>query len=67
MHLDTVFTLLDRGQGDRVPEGRRRHPGDQPAPGGTPGDFHVTVENDFLGAVADALGVPEAPRRRDRR
>ena len=44
-------------QGDRLPQGRGQHPGDQPAPGKRDGDFHVTVEDDFVGAVADALGV----------
>ena len=31
MHLDTVFTLLDRDKATAFPEGRRGHPGDQPA------------------------------------
>ena len=30
MHLDTVFTLLDRDKATAYPEGRRGHPGDQP-------------------------------------
>ena len=58
MHLDTVFTLLDRDKATAFPKvvGNIRaislRPGD--------GDgFHVTVEDDFIGAVADALGVPK--------
>ena len=31
MHLDTVFTLLDRDKATAYPQGRRGHPGDQPA------------------------------------
>ena len=30
MHLDTVFTMLDRDKATAYPEGRRGHPGDQP-------------------------------------
>ena len=45
------------GQGDRLPECRPQHPRGQPATRHSPGDFHVTVEDDFIGAVADALGV----------
>ena len=58
MHLDTVFTLLDRDKATAFPKvvGNIRaislRPGD--------GDgFHVTVEDDFIGAVANALGVPK--------
>ena len=57
MHLDTVFTLLDRDKVTAFPKvvnSIRRH---QPAPGKKAGDFHVTVEKDFLSAVADALKV----------
>ncbi len=45
-------------QGDCLPEGRRRTSG-RSACGRArrEGDFHVTVEPDFIGAVADALGV----------
>ena len=31
MHLDTVFTMLDRDKATAYPVGRRRDPGDQPA------------------------------------
>ena len=67
MHLDTVFTLLDRDKATAYP----KVVGDIRAislrPGTSDGDFHVTVEDDFIGAVADALGVDEAARRRDGR
>jgi arginine deiminase len=57
MHLDTVFTLLDRDKATAYP----KVVGDIRAislrPGRREGDFHVTVEPDFVGAVADALGV----------
>ena len=59
MHLDTVFTLLDRDKATAFPKvvGNIRAISLRPGTGG--GDFHVTVEDDFLGAVADALGVPQ--------
>ena len=45
-------------QGHRLPAGGRRTSGRSACgPARRTGDFHVTVENDFLGAVADALGV----------
>ena len=57
MHLDTVFTLLDRDKATAYPKVVNEHPRHQPAARARPGDFHVTVEDDFLAAVADALGV----------
>ena len=60
MHLDTVFTLLDRDKATAYPQVVEQHPGDQPAARQrADGEFHVTEEDDFLGAVADALGVPK--------
>ena len=59
MHLDTVFTLLDRDKATaytRVVDNIRAV---SLRPGGAPGDFHITVEDDFISAVADALGVDE--------
>lgn len=59
MHLDTVFTLLDRDKATAYPKviGDIRAISLRP---GTKGDrFHITVEPDFIGAVADALGVPK--------
>jgi arginine deiminase len=59
MHLDTVFTLLDRDKATAYPKviGEIRAIGLRP--GSTSGDFHVTEEPDFVGAVADALGIPK--------
>ena len=67
MHLDTVFTLLDRDKATAYPQVVPNIRAVSLRPGTSPGDFHVTVEDDFIGAVADALGVKQAPRRRDRR
>ena len=57
MHLDTVFTMLDRDTVTvfpRVAEGIRPY---SLRPGDRAGTLEVTEERDFLGAVADALGV----------
>jgi arginine deiminase len=57
MHLDTVFTMLDRDKATaypRVTEGIRAislRPGDRP------GTLDVRPERDLLSAVADALGT----------
>ena len=59
MHLDTVFTLLDRDVATAYPRvmNNVRAISLRPGSGGAP--FHVTEEKGFLPAVADALGVPE--------
>ena len=57
MHLDTVFTLLDRDKATAYPKVVPNIRAVSLRPGSSPGDFHVTVEDDFIGAVADALGV----------
>ena len=57
MHLDTVFTLLDRDKATAYPKVIGEIRAISLRPGSNPGDFHVTVEDSFLGAVADALGV----------
>lgn len=57
MHLDTVFTLLDRDTATAFPsvvEGMRAI---SLRPRDTNGGFDVTTEKDFLSAVADALGL----------
>ena len=59
MHLDTVFTLLDRDKATAYPRVVHGIRAISLRPGASDGDFHVTVEDDFLGAVADALGVPK--------
>ena len=57
MHLDTVFTMLDRDKVTLYPKvmGAVRAISLRPGTGGK--TFHVTEEESFLGAVADALGV----------
>jgi arginine deiminase len=57
MHLDTVFTLLDRDKATAYPKVVGGIRAISLRPGSSPGDFHVTVEDDFLATVADALGV----------
>jgi arginine deiminase len=59
MHLDTVFTLLDRDKATAYPKVIDGVRAISLRPGPTEGTFHVTEEKDFLGAVADALGVPQ--------
>jgi arginine deiminase len=57
MHLDTVFTFLDRDKVTAYPRVLEQIRAISLRPGARPGDFHVTREHDFLGAVADAMGV----------
>jgi arginine deiminase len=57
MHLDTVFTLLDRDKATAYPQVVDRIRAVSLRPGTSEGDFHVTVEDDFASAVANALGV----------
>src|SRR6516162_7510621 len=57
MHLDTVFTLLDHDKATAYPKVVQNIRAISLRPGTTEGDFHVTREPDFIGAVADALGV----------
>jgi arginine deiminase len=57
MHLDTVFTLLDRDKATAYPQVVDNIRAISLRPGDKAGDFHVTVEDDFVSAVADALGV----------
>jgi arginine deiminase len=59
MHLDTVFTLLDRDKATAYPKVMGEMRAISLRPGTKEGQLHVTVEPDFIGAVADALGVPE--------
>ena len=58
MHLDTVFTLLDRDKATAYPKVVGEHPGHQPA-AREPATATSTSPSrtSFLGAVADALGV----------
>jgi Arginine deiminase len=57
MHLDTVFTLLDRDIATAFPKVVDNIRAISLRPGKKPGDFHVTEEKSFLDAVADALHV----------
>ena len=59
MHLDTVFTLLDRDKATAYPRVVHDIGAISLRPGSAAGDFHVTREPDFLSAVADAMGVPK--------
>ena len=57
MHLDTVFTMLDRDTVTAYPGVVEHLKAISLRPSSSPGDFHVTVEKDLLTAVADALHV----------
>jgi arginine deiminase len=57
MHLDTVFTMLDRDIVTAYPKVVNNIRAISLRPGAKAGDFHVTEEKNFLSAVADALGV----------
>jgi arginine deiminase len=57
MHLDTVFTMLDRDAVTVYPKVMDQVRAISLRPGGPNGRFHVTEEMGFLPAVADALGV----------
>jgi len=57
MHLDTVFTLLDRDIATAFPKVVNNIRAISLRPGKKAGDFKVTEEKSFLDAVADALKV----------
>ena len=57
MHLDTVFTMLDRDKVTAYPRVMDQVRAISLRPGTGNGRFHVTEEEGFLPAVADALGV----------
>jgi arginine deiminase len=59
MHLDTVFTLLDRDKATAYPRVMDQVRAISLRPGSSEGRFHVTEEEGFLPAVADALGVKD--------
>jgi arginine deiminase len=58
MHLDTVFTLLDRDKATAFPKVVEGIRAISIRPGSKPGTLDVRSDKDFLTAVADALGVP---------
>jgi arginine deiminase len=57
MHLDTVFTMLDRDKVTLYPKVIDTVRAISLRPGSGEGRFHVTKEEGFLPAVADAMGV----------
>ena len=57
MHLDTVFTMLDRDVVTAYPKVMDNVRAISLRPGSSPNRFHVTEEKGFFEAVADALGV----------
>jgi arginine deiminase len=57
MHLDTVFTMLDRDKVTAYPKVMNEVRAISLRPGSGSGRFHVTEEEGFLPAVADALGI----------
>jgi arginine deiminase len=59
MHLDTVFTMLDRDRVTAYPKVVEGIRAISLRPGSKPGTFDVRPEKDLLSAVADALGVPK--------
>jgi arginine deiminase len=59
MHLDTVFTMLDRDKATAFPKVVGQIRAISLRPGSNGQRFHVTEEESFEGAVADAMGVPK--------
>jgi arginine deiminase len=59
MHLDTVFTLLDRDKATAFPKVVNNIKAISLRPGRKAGDFHITQEKDFVSAVTDALKIPK--------
>ncbi len=57
MHLDTVFTLLDRDKATAYPQVVEGIQAISLRPGKRPGTLDVRHDKDFLSAVADALGI----------
>jgi arginine deiminase len=57
MHLDTVFTMLDRDKVTLYPKVVEDVRAISLRPGAQSGEFHVTKEESFLGAIADSMGV----------
>ena len=59
MHLDTVFTLLDRDKATAFPKVVEGIRAISLRPGSKPGTLDVRPDKDFVSAVGDALGVPK--------
>jgi arginine deiminase len=58
MHLDTVFTMLDRDKVTAYPRVTQGIRAISIRPGERPGTLDVRPDRDLLSAVADALGTP---------
>jgi arginine deiminase len=59
MHLDTVFTMLDRDAVTVYPRVMDNVRAISLRPGVNGAEFHITEEKGFLSTVADALDVPD--------
>ncbi len=59
MHLDTVFTLLDRDKATAFPKVVEGIRAISIRPGEKEGTVDVREDKDFVSAVADALGMPK--------
>ncbi|HEX5040563.1 MAG TPA: arginine deiminase [Candidatus Limnocylindria bacterium] len=59
MHLDTVFTLLDRDKATAFPKVVEGIRAISIRPGEKEGTVDVREDKDFVSAVADALGIPK--------
>ena len=59
MHLDTVFTMLDRDKVTIFPKVVNQIRAVSLRPGKKAGDFHITREKSLVSAVADALKIPK--------
>ncbi|HEY7738233.1 MAG TPA: arginine deiminase [Candidatus Limnocylindria bacterium] len=59
MHLDTVFTLLDRDKATAFPKVVQGIRSISLRPGEKEGTLDVRHDKDFISAVTDALGVPK--------
>jgi arginine deiminase len=63
MHLDVVFTFMDRETVTVYPKVIDSTRAYSVRPGDQPGTLHVTPESSFLAGVADALDIPEKDLR----
>lgn len=63
MHLDTVFTFMDRDVVTAYPKVIETARAFSVRPGDRPGTLDISAETSFLGGVADAIGIREADLR----
>ena len=63
MHLDVVFTFMDRQTVSVYPKVIETTKAYSVRPGSRPGTLDVRAEKSFLGSVADALGIAEKDLR----